>query len=318
MSTVLLDTYDLGEAEEVFSATYGSVHMTVPERDTPTHTRISRSCLGSTNVYAEDLTYTFNYAMAPPEKILLARIRSGTTELSMKDGPAALFGPGRAAAFGAFEGEPFGGTFYRCRLDVFAMDRAVLGQVAAGRSHIERPVRLTGSVPLSEAANQQLVAAMDYVRDAATNNPSAMRNPLIAGAAQRYVAASMLATYPNTAVLEPTIEDRHDTTPTLLRRAIAFIDENAHTDITITDIAAAVYITPRALQYMFRKHRDCTPTEYVRRVRLHYAHLDLVAGNGTTTTVADVARRWRFGHLGRFALAYRKVYGESPNVTLRR
>ncbi|HZE18313.1 MAG TPA: helix-turn-helix transcriptional regulator [Mycobacterium sp.] len=104
----------------------------------------------------------------------------------------------------------------------------------------------------------------------------------------------------------------------LLRRAIAFIEDNAHTDIAVTDIAAAIYVSPRGLQYMFRKHRDCTPMEYLRRVRLHYAHLELVAGNRGTTTVGEIARRWGFGHLGRFAVSYRQAYGESPHVTLRR
>jgi transcriptional regulator GlxA family with amidase domain len=179
-------------------------------------------------------------------------------------------------------------------------------------------VRLTGSMPVTEAANQQLAAAMDHVRDTVVANPRIAQNPFIAGTAQRYLAASMLATYPNTALLEPTIEDRHDSTPVLLRRAIAFIEDSAHTDITVVDIAKAVYVTPRALQYMFRKHRDCTPMEYVRRVRLHYAHLDLVAGNRFTTTVGDIARRWGFGHLGRFAVSYREAYGESPHITLRR
>jgi len=65
------------------------------------------------------------------------------------------------------------------------------------------------------------------------------------------------------------------------------------------------------------KHRDCTPSEYLRRVRLHYAHLELVDGNRATTTVGEVARRWGFGNLGRFAVLYRQTYGRSPHVTLR-
>ncbi|MBX9641461.1 MAG: helix-turn-helix transcriptional regulator [Mycobacteriaceae bacterium] len=68
---------------------------------------------------------------------------------------------------------------------------------------------------------------------------------------------------------------------------------------------------------MFRKYRDCTPMEYVRRVRLHQAHVDLLTGDKSTATVGGVARRWGFGHLGRFAVCYRQHYGQSPHVTLR-
>ena len=131
------------------------------------------------------------------------------------------------------------------------------------------------------------------------------------------MAALILASYPNTALFEPTIEDRHDSTPVLLRRAIAFIDDNAQSDISLADIAEAVHVTPRALQYMFRKHRDSTPMEYLRQVRLHYAHLDLLAGQQESAGVADIARRWGFAHTGRFAVFYRDRYGQSPHVTLR-
>jgi methylphosphotriester-DNA--protein-cysteine methyltransferase len=73
----------------------------------------------------------------------------------------------------------------------------------------------------------------------------------------------------------------------------------------------------RAVQYLFRKHLDVTPTEHLRRVRLQRDHLDLLAGHRSTTTVSEVARRWGFGHTGRFAVQYRETYGVSPHMTLR-
>jgi transcriptional regulator GlxA family with amidase domain len=52
-------------------------------------------------------------------------------------------------------------------------------------------------------------------------------------------------------------------------------------------------------------------------VRLHHAHLDLVSADRLSTTVGTVARRWGFGHVGRFAVYYRQHYGRSPHDTLR-
>ena len=103
----------------------------------------------------------------------------------------------------------------------------------------------------------------------------------------------------------------------MLRRAVAFIDENADRDIALADIACAVYLTPRAVQYMFRRHLDCTPTEYLRKVRLHHAHLELLTGSPQESTVSAIARRWGFAHPGRFAAFYRQAYGRSPATTLR-
>ena len=126
-----------------------------------------------------------------------------------------------------------------------------------------------------------------------------------------------LVTFPNTTSADPTIEDRHDAHPTTLRRALAFIDENAHTDVTVADIADAAHVTVRAVQLAFRRHLDTTPMEYLRRVRLEHAHNELKDAD-PTTTVTSVAYRWGFPSSSRFAAHYRQLYGVSPRTTLRR
>jgi transcriptional regulator GlxA family with amidase domain len=186
-----------------------------------------------------------------------------------------------------------------------------LSEVAAPAG--DEPVRLTSSAPISADASQHLVDVIDHVRHTVVNSLSG-REPFLAGSVARYLAATMLTTFPNTAVTEPTIEDRRDSTPVLLRRAIAFIDENAHTDVSLADIATATDVTPQALLHMFRVHRNCTPMEYVRRVRLHYAHLELVASDPETTSVTDIARRWGFHEIGLFMRRYVEAYGGEPDT----
>lgn len=315
MKQVILDTNDLCVAEEVVSAFFGRIRMTTQERGVPARARMVRSFIGTSSVDAAEFGYTFDFTMAPPDKILLARIHSGAMELASKHGPPEVYGPGRVGAIGTLEGEPFRGTCHRGRWDVVLIDSAYLRQVAAPRD--DAPVKLTGSTPVSAAANAHLTAAIDYVRDAIAANPEAAHNPLIAGAAQRHLAASILATFPNTARTEAAVADRRDTTTDLVRRAVAFIDDNAQRDVSLTDIAEAIRVSPRAVQYMFRKHRDCTPMQYLRQTRLQYAHLDLIGGDPSVTSVRTVAQRWGFAHLGRFAASYRVVYGQSPHATLR-
>lgn len=116
---------------------------------------------------------------------------------------------------------------------------------------------------------------------------------------------------------EPTIEDRHDAHPDTLRRAVAFIDEHAHRDITVADIAAAAFVTIRAIQLAFRRHLDTTPLEYLRRVRLDHAHHALIAADAEYETVTAVAYRWGFSSPSRFAARYRATYGLLPGDTLR-
>jgi AraC-like DNA-binding protein len=317
--TILLDTTDLGEAEEVLSANYTKMRMTASHSEA-TRTRVSRSYVGSMTV--DDVSYTYEvFADTDPlTDILLSHIRSGCIGVSFPDGRLESFYAGDVMAGGAREGVALGAHIYSAHYDVLTVERSLLNEVAAvapSRGDESAPVRLTGSVAVSADANTHLAAVIGHVRDSVATNPELAQNLLISSSVRRYLAASMLNTFPNNALLEPTIEDRRDSTPVLLRRAIAFIDDNAHRDISVVDIARAVYVTPRALQYMFRKHRDYTPAEYLRRVRLHHAHLELVAGTHMATTVGQIAARWGFGHLGRFAVYYRQQYGQSPHVTLR-
>ncbi|MFJ8210403.1 helix-turn-helix transcriptional regulator [Streptomyces sp. NPDC096033] len=98
--------------------------------------------------------------------------------------------------------------------------------------------------------------------------------------------------------------------------AVAFIEANAHHDIDLAHVAAAPFVTPRAVQHAFRRHLDTTPLAYLRRVRLDCAHRDLLAADPATTTVTEIAARWGFTHPGHFAAHYRDAYRAAPSTTL--
>jgi AraC-like DNA-binding protein len=151
-----------------------------------------------------------------------------------------------------------------------------------------------------------------------------MAAPLVVGEASRLLAAVLLTAFPANIRAAESPHDRTDSRPVLLLRAMDFMEGNAANDIALADIAEAVHVTPRAVQYMFRKHLDVTPLAYLRQVRLryahqelHYAHQDLLVGDHIHDTVTAIAARWGFMHTGRFAGLYRKIYGQSPHTTLR-
>lgn len=315
MFTVLLDTTDLSEAEAVLSANFSKIRLQRFSDGDCSTLHLERSLIGSVGLNVADYGLTFSYEMDPPERILLCRVVSGGLEERVEGGHTTFVQPGQVAALGALDGLYYSGRVQRGQYDQLVIEPSLLGEVAAGPPGSDEPVRLTGATPVSPAAGRHLFDTIGFLRRVAADN-YLDQNPLLAAGLERYLATVLLNTLPNTASLELSAQDKQDSTPLLLRRAIAFIDENAHTDISLPDVASAVFVSPRALQYMFRKHRGCTPMEYVRQVRLHYAHLDLVAGDRTTTTVSEIARRWGFGHMGRFSVYYRENYGESPHVAL--
>jgi AraC-like DNA-binding protein len=99
-------------------------------------------------------------------------------------------------------------------------------------------------------------------------------------------------------------------------RAEDFIRAHAGAAIAISDVAAHLGVSVRALQYAFRRHRDTTPLAVLQQARLEGTRRDL--SSGLAETVAEVALRWGFTHFGRFSRQYQAAFGEKPSQTLAR
>lgn len=198
------------------------------------------------------------------------------------------------------------------------IDPALLARVAApapGRR--PQPIRFTGLDPHTPAAAEHWWATRNYVADL-LHNPTAAAVPLLVDSAAQLLAAATLAAFPNTALTDPTIEDRRDASTVTLRRAIAHIEERVAGEVSLAGIAEAAHVSVRAVQLAFRRHLDTTPMAYLRRVRLDHAHRTLVEADFRTTTVAAVAARWGFANHSRFTAVYRTAYGVLPSDTLKR
>ena len=198
------------------------------------------------------------------------------------------------------------------------IEPSLLASVAVGvpARQVQASVRFSSLTPVDAGAEQLWRRTVGYVKNEVLADDT-KATPLVLGQAGRLLAAVTLSTFPNTAIPEAQAHDRTDQHPVLLRRAIEYMESNAANDIAIADIADAIHVTPRAVQYMFRRHLDTTPLQYLRRLRLHYAHQDLVTGDRSNDTVTAIAARWGFMHTGRFAVMYRQTYGRSPHSTLR-
>jgi AraC-like DNA-binding protein len=198
------------------------------------------------------------------------------------------------------------------------LDPALVASVATGLPSAQAPlpIRFSSFEPATADAAQLWKRTVAYVRGSLLAD-DATATPLVIGHAGRLLAAVTVSTFPNTAAVGPSPHDRTDHKPVLLRRAMQYMDANANNDIGLADIAEAVHVTPRAVQYMFRRHLETTPLQYLRRLRLHYAHQELLSADHSHSTVTDIAARWGFAHTGRFAVLYRQTYGQSPHTTLR-
>ncbi|GAB1692554.1 helix-turn-helix transcriptional regulator [Krasilnikovia sp. M28-CT-15] len=193
---------------------------------------------------------------------------------------------------------------------LISMTPQAVAEAARNRPDDPAPrLRFTSTRPANLAAARGWLHVVGYITDSLNSAPGFIAHPLLAGPMTRLLAASLLATFPNTCLAEPHHHDRTDATGTTLSRAVAFIESNADLDITAVDIARAARVSVRAVQRAFRRHLDTTPTAYLRRVRLDRAHQQLLAAQpGDGTTITTVAAQWGFPNPARFTNDYHGTY----------
>jgi AraC-like DNA-binding protein len=105
--------------------------------------------------------------------------------------------------------------------------------------------------------------------------------------------------------------------PRLVAAAEQLIRERAAAPVDMGKIAGELGVSLRSLQLGFRTCRDTTPSAFLQSLRLESARRALVERSDAASVTA-IALEHGFTHMGRFSLAYKARYGESPVTTLRR
>lgn len=226
------------------------------------------------------------------------------------------FGPGDAVLY------PYGTRFEmrwtRVDQEILSVDFDVIAHLAAQRTGPDAaPVRFLGMRPVSPGMASYWCSMAGFVQRALAEEASGRVPALVLAEMENTVAAAALSVFPNTTLTIAHEIPERQLGPAALRRAVAYIDAHAAEPLTLGDIASGVGVDPRALQRAFARHRATTPMGYLRRVRLENAHRDLQrADPATGVSVSGIARRWGFANLSRFAAAYHRAYGRTPQQTL--
>lgn len=248
----------------------------------------------------------------PLQQLLFCRVVSGHMERDSVGGHER-YGPGDVFVV-AQSDQPYVVSWDAVHMQLLEVDSGVLRDTAALPGGAE-PSFLIDS-PASHAELVHAGRVFDVV-DEGLLFPDSFGTPLVLDQAARMLAATLLSLFGRSDGDEETVTSA--ALPRAVTRAVDYIGEHLDQEIGIAEIALAAGVTPRAVQYAFRRHLDTTPEAYLRRARLERAHRELLAGDRDAhLTVADVASRWGFFNPGRFAASYRATYGESPRETLRR
>lgn len=194
------------------------------------------------------------------------------------------------------------------------LNRALVHGVLAERYDLNTTGPYFDSVPVpSDDAirqwRQTLAAASQVLRDADVSS-------LLWHEATRETAVAFVRMYPPRAnEIPPALSYPRNAR---IRTAVDHIHAHAHEPVTISELAAIAGLSVRGLQDGFQRLLGTAPLAYMRQVRLDRVRDELLQRDPDTATVADIAHRWGFMHLGRFSGYYVQQHGEYPRETLRR
>ncbi len=182
---------------------------------------------------------------------------------------------------------------------------------------IDHPIEFDLQLDLSAGSASRWNFAVQMLHAELFDHESLLHNNVGLGQLEEFIMSSLLYTQPSNYSDQLTRPVDH-AIRRAVRRSCDYIERTLSEPLTVQMIADAADVSVRTLQNQFMEDLRQTPTAYVKNRRLERVRADLADTRpGSGITVTDVASRWGFTHLGRFAVTYKSRFGETPSQTLR-
>ena len=301
---------DLGAALQLFSDAYEGARFAARHTERSFGYRFkmvgdARMSLRSTHF---DALATGEASSGDDYAVMWTTDGGGTVDVGRDEAP---FAPGHPLVFPA--GRPFVFEVEDVRQNLVHFDRGFLEGVAA-EEHGGRPGAIVFDHTAHPRAEDLRVWNAQVRRAAQVVLGPAEPSALVMAETARETALAMLRTFPHEQ-LAPEVPVPQGATARV-RDAVEYMHAYAHTPITTTDVAEHVGLSVRGLQQAFQRQVGTAPNAMLRGIRMDHVRDELRRGVPGQLTVASVAVRWGFAHLGRFSAAYAARFGEYPRDTL--
>jgi transcriptional regulator GlxA family with amidase domain len=171
-------------------------------------------------------------------------------------------------------------------------------------------------LPVSRNTLCRLCAMLNDLLASTQADPRALHHPHAVYSMQE----DLLAAFRQSLMLQPSASRRvgRATRQGGLHRAVEYLRSTDSRSITVADLCAAARITQRTLEYAFCETFGMSPLGFLHLRRYHAARKDLLAADTKAVTVTEIASKNGFYQMGRFAVRYKALFGESPSHTLQR
>lgn len=193
--------------------------------------------------------------------------------------------------------------------DLAAVGQALIGYElsAPAITHVIRP-----SAHLVKRLSNLHKAAGDLAATA----PDILAHPEVAKAIEQALVRAMVDCLTDPAAAERGNSGR--CRAAVMRRLEQVLEANGDRPLYIPELCAQLGVSDRTLRSQCQEHLGMSPHRYLWLRRMHLARRALGLADGTRKSVTEIALDHGFGELGRFSVAYRRLFGEMPSVTLRR
>jgi AraC-like DNA-binding protein len=193
--------------------------------------------------------------------------------------------------------------------DLAAAGQAIVGRELTASSLTYRlrppPAMLSRLLQLHEAAGQL-----------AKNAPDLLVKNEVARALEQALVHAMVACMSGGAPVASRSVARHHAM--VIRRLEEALHANAETPLYMAELCATVGVSYPTLRACCQEHLGMSPKRYLWLRRMHLSRRALRRADSEKTTVTEIATNYGFWELGRFSVAYRSLFGESPSTPLRR
>jgi len=208
----------------------------------------------------------------------------------------------------------------RSRSVTLAMPAARYAEEIGSSARLER-LQARGDIPMMRLDERALTRVSNVVGDVYRigNDPS---GPAFDGRWKANAEAALVEAFCS-ALADPLVvagvsRERLRSMRAVILAAEAMMDEEPTSIPSVPRLCRILGISRRTLERAFRDMLGQSPAHYLRVRALNASHEQLLQSRRVPGMVTRVAIDNGFWHMGRFAVAYRTLFGERPIDTLRR
>jgi AraC-like DNA-binding protein len=310
-------TTDLERARAILAANYLPLRVELPRGVRSVEANLDTASLGTITIghlqFANETRIRTDEASNYHVNVQLAghsvSSMGSRGEVACAPGSAVVFSPGAAADLHWSKG-----TYKLCVMLDAPMLRQELGALLGHEP--ARPLVFANAMAFRGTAASAWTRVLALVDEQTRRQSGMLSQPLIAARLTLLLVDALLHCQPHN------YSDDLRTTPSAAprgtaKRALDLMHGRPEHPWSTREIAAEVGVSSRSLQASLRKATGMTPTSVLRDIRLDRAHDELARAEASVTTIAEIAHRWGFAHLGRFAGRYQARFGVHPSDTLR-